>query len=49
MPDHAAQPGEEKESVQDGVQALREKVSDLSQTLDKVEETLQEAERPSND
>ncbi|HYJ07037.1 MAG TPA: hypothetical protein VEX43_18045 [Chthoniobacterales bacterium] len=49
MTDEATQPGEERGSIHDRVQALREKASDLSQTLDRVEETLREAERESNE
>jgi hypothetical protein len=49
MTNDATQPGEERGSIYDRVQALREKASDLSKTLDKVEETLQEAERESSE
>jgi hypothetical protein len=49
MTDEATQPGEAGGSIHDRIQALREKASDLSKTLDKVEETLQDTEREANE
>ena len=45
MTDDVTQTGGEKGSIHDRVQALREKACDLSETLDKVEENLQDAQR----
>jgi hypothetical protein len=48
MTDETSQGGEE-ESIHERVRALREKACDLSETLDEVEKTLQEAQRESNE
>jgi len=43
MADETPQPGEEKGSIHDRVQRLREEASQLSETLEGVEKSLQEA------
>lgn len=49
MTDEATPPGEERGKIHNRVQALREKVGDLSKSLDEVEKTRQEAEREPNE
>jgi hypothetical protein len=44
----SSQPAGETGNISERVQALREKTSDLSETLDKIEDTLREAHRDSN-
>jgi peptidoglycan hydrolase CwlO-like protein len=43
MTEETSQAGEEKGNIHERVQALREKASDLSETLDDVEKRLKEA------
>jgi hypothetical protein len=43
MADEATQPGQERGSIHDRVQKLREEASQLSETLEGVEKNLQEA------
>ena len=45
----SSQPAGESGNISERVQVLREKAGELSQTLDRVEETLREARRDSNE
>ena len=45
----SAQPAGETGNISERVQVLREKAGDLSQTLDRIEDTLREAQRGSKE
>jgi hypothetical protein len=45
----SSQPAGETGNICERVQVLREKASDLSETLDRIEDTLREARRDSNE